>query len=92
MKYLIEKKKEFKQALKRCRKRGKNIDLLDNVIYELACGNKLDEKYNDHNLHGKYREYRECHIEPDWLLIYKIEKGKLILTLTNTGTHSDIFS
>ena len=91
MKYIIEKKKEFKQGLKRCRKRGKNIDLIDDIINELANGIRLDAKHNDHKLHGKYTGYRECHIEPDWLLIYKIENDKLILTLTNTGTHSDLF-
>ena len=91
MKYIIEKKKEFKQGLKRCRKRGLNIELLDNVIYQLANGQRLEAKYNDHKLHGNYKDYRECHIEPDWLLIYKIENNKLILTLTNTGTHSDLY-
>jgi len=91
MKYLIEKKKEFRKGLKRCRKRGKNIELLDNVIFQLANGLQLEPKYDDHKLHGKYSDHRECHIEPDWLLIYKIEDDKLILTLTNTGTHSDLF-
>jgi len=51
----------------------------------------LDPKYKDHKLHGKYNNCRECHIEPDWLLIYEIKNDKLILTLTNTGTHSDLF-
>ena len=52
---------------------------------------KLPEKYKDHNLSGNYNKYRECHIEPDWLLIYKIEYDTLILTLVRTGTHSDLF-
>jgi len=74
-------------------KRGKNVELLDTVIIKLANGQQLEPKYNDHKLNNskKYKNCRECHIEPDWLLIYKIEDDKLILTLTNTGTHSDLF-
>ena len=91
MKYIIEKRKEFKQGLKRCRKRGLNIELLDDIIFQLVNGMPLAPKHKDHKLHGKYNNCRECHIEPDWLLIYEIKNDKLILTLTNTGTHSDLF-
>ena len=91
MKYIVKKTKIYKKSHKLCQKRGLNMELLDNVVYQLANGYRLDAKYNDHKLHGKYKNYRECHIEPDWILIYKIEDDKLILTLTNTGSHSDLF-
>ena len=91
MKYKLIFKKKFKQGLKRCEKRGKNLQLIENVIKLLEYDEQLPAKYNDHKLHGKYNDCRECHIEPDWILIYKIEDDKLILTLTNTGSHSDLF-
>ncbi|MCL2039697.1 MAG: type II toxin-antitoxin system YafQ family toxin [Bacteroidetes bacterium] len=91
MKYKIEMKKNYKRNLKLMHRQGKNINLLNYVINELANGHRLDAKYNDHKLQGKYKDCRECHIEPDWLLIYKIEHNTLILTLTNTGTHSDLY-
>ncbi|MCL2039479.1 MAG: type II toxin-antitoxin system YafQ family toxin [Bacteroidetes bacterium] len=91
MKYSIIETNKFKNSLKRCAKRGYNKNLLKEVINMLAKGEQLPAKYNDHKLHGKYKNCRECHIEPDWLLVYKIEDDKLILTLTNTGTHSDLF-
>ena len=91
LKYEIKMKKKYKRNLKLLKKRGKDINLLTDVVFQLANGIQLEPKYNDHKLHGKYSDCRECHIEPDWLLIYKIEDNKLILTLTNTGTHSDLF-
>ncbi|MCL2039780.1 MAG: type II toxin-antitoxin system YafQ family toxin [Bacteroidetes bacterium] len=91
MKYRIERTKEFRKEYKLCKKRGKDVSKIKYVINQLANGNRLDAKYNDHKLQEKYKGYRECHIEPDWLLIYTIEDDKLILTLTNTGTHSDLF-
>ena len=65
--------------------------MLEEVIEILANGETLPEKYNDHNLTGDYSDCRECHITPDWLLIYKISNDELILYLTRTGTHSDLF-
>ena len=91
MKYKIKYEKKYKKSLRLMYKQGKNIDLIDDIVYKLANGQQLEPKYKDHKLHGKYKEYRECHIENDWLLIYKIEDDKLILTLTDTGTHSDLF-
>lgn len=73
------------------KKRGKDLAKLKYVVNELANQRTLDEKYRDHELTGNYRNFRECHIEPDWLLIYRIEKGELILALVRTGTHSDLF-
>ena len=81
-------KKDYKLAIKR----GLNIDLLANAIRLLATGQPLPEEYNDHNLSGDWKGYRECHIQPDWLLIYRIERGILVLSLQRTGTHSDLFN
>lgn len=81
----------FKKDFKRIIKRGYNIRLLEDVIEILASGQVLPEKYKDHNLTGNYYDCRECHITPDWLLIYKINNNELILYLTRTGTHSDLF-
>lgn len=73
------------------KKRGKDLEKLKYVVNELANQRTLDEKYRDYELTGNYRNFRECHIEPDWLLIYRIEKGELTLALVRTGTHSDLF-
>ena len=81
----------FRKDFKRILKRGYNIKLLEEVIEILAEGKKLPEKYRDHSLTGDYKDCRECHITPDWLLIYQISNGELILYLTRTGTHSDLF-
>ncbi|HCH28172.1 MAG TPA: type II toxin-antitoxin system mRNA interferase toxin, RelE/StbE family [Ruminococcaceae bacterium] len=81
----------FKKDFKRIVKRGYNIKLLEEVIEILASGQVLPEKYKDHSLIGDYSDCRECHIAPDWLLIYKINNNELILYLTRTGTHSDLF-
>ena len=81
----------FKKDFKRIVKRGYDIRLLEEVIEILANGNELPKKYKDHNLIGDYFDCRECHITPDWLLIYKIDGNELILYLTRTGTHSDLF-
>ena len=81
----------FKKDFKRIIKRGYNIRLLEDVIEILASGQVLPEKYKDHNLTGNYYDCRECHITRDWLLIYKINNNELILYLTRTGTHSDLF-
>lgn len=71
-------------------RQGKDLSLLDDVIKLLMTGQPLDPKYNDHQLIGNFRKFRECHIKPDWLLIYLIEKDVLILTLIDTGSHSEI--
>lgn len=73
------------------KKRGKDLEKLKYVVNELANQRTLDEKYRDYELTGNYRNFRKCHIEPDWLLIYRIEKGELTLALVRTGTHSDLF-
>jgi len=81
-------KKDYKLAIKR----GLNINLLDNAIRMLANNQSLPEDYHDHQLSGNWKGFRECHISPDWLLIYKIEKNILVLTLSRTGSHSDLFN
>ena len=81
----------FKKDFKRVLKRGYNIALLEEVIEMLAKNETLPPKYKDHSLQGDYADCRECHITPDWLLIYRIADGELILYLTRTGTHSDLF-
>lgn len=80
-------KKDYKLALKR----HLNIELLDNVIRVLSRGETLPEKNKDHALTGDWIGHRECHILPDWLLVYRIEDDILVLTLARTGTHSDLF-
>jgi len=81
----------FKKSYKLMKKRGLDISLLDEVIELLREGRKLDEKYKDHGLTGEFSGFRECHIKPDWLLIYLLEDNILTLTLVDTGSHSDIF-
>ncbi|NLC44076.1 MAG: type II toxin-antitoxin system YafQ family toxin [Clostridiales bacterium] len=89
--YNVKPTTRFAKDLKRIEKRGYRIDLLTSVIKKLAAGEVLDETYRDHPLTGKYSGCRECHITPDWLLIYEIADETLILYLTRTGTHSDLF-
>ena len=81
----------FKKDYKRIVKRGYDIALLENVIRMLADGETLPVKYRDHALTGNYSGFRECHITPDWLLIYEVRESELILVLSRTGTHSDLF-
>lgn len=90
-KYKIVQTTTFKKDLKTVMKRGYNLDLLGVVVDTLAEGIPLPEKYKDHNLIGNYKGCRECHITPDWLLIYEISDNELFLYLTRTGTHSDLF-
>jgi len=82
---------QFKKDLKLAKKRGCRIERLREVINTLVCEKKLDKKYHDHGLTGNYAGFRECHIEPDWLLVYRIEPDALELFLFRTGMHSDIF-
>ena len=82
---------QFKKDYKLVLKRGYNKDLLQAAIMILSSGEDLPPQYKDHALTGDYTGYRECHITPDWLLIYRIEQDLLILALTRTGTHSDLF-
>lgn len=87
----IEYSTQFKKDYKLAVKRGLDIRKLEKVITILAEEQRLDPSYHDHALIGNYVGYRECHIEPDWLLVYRIEKGKLTLLMHRTGTHSDLY-
>lgn len=91
MKYTVKPTAKFQRDLKRIQKRGYDISLLTNINKKLADGEQLPEKNRDHSLNGDFVNCRECHITPDWLLIYEIDNGELILYLTRTGTHSDLF-
>ena len=81
----------FRKALKRAAKRGLPMEQLERVVDVLSAGETLAPKYRDHALTGDYIGYRECHIQPDWLLIYRVDEEILTLVLAYTGTHSDLF-
>ena len=82
---------KFLKDLKLARSRGLNLSLLQEVVEKLARQEKLEDKYHDHALSGVYSDFRECHIKPDWLLIYSIDGDELELFLFRNGTHSDLF-
>ena len=79
---------QFKRDLRLAAKRGYDLDLLDEIVNKLASKEELPEKNRDHNLTGKYAGFRECHIQPDWLLVYRTDETALILFF-QTGTHAD---
>ena len=81
----------FRKDLKLTKKRGLDLNLLDEVVTTLATTQVLDEKYRDHPLSGDYAGFRECHIQSDWLLVYRIDYEEVFLMLSRTGTHSDLF-
>ena len=91
MKYEIKFTTQFKKDLKLAKKQMKDLDKLFEVVEVLANGGTLDAKYRDHDLSGNYTGTRECHIEPDWLLVYEIREKVLVLMLNRLGTHSDLF-
>ena len=88
--YTIKFTNKFKKSYKLMIKQGKDISLLDEVISVLSQGKLLADKYKDHALTGKFKSFRECHIKPDWLLIYMIDHNILILTLVDTGSHTNL--
>ena len=81
----------YKKVYKLMKKRGLDLSLLDEVVDLLRQGKQLEKRYHDHGLTGDLAGFRECHIKPDWLLIYLIENDILTLTLIDTGSHSDLF-
>ena len=81
----------FKRDLKVALKRGYRISLLEDVVNRLDMQEPLEERYRDHLLSGDYDGFRECHITPDWLLVYQVRENELVLFLSRTGTHSDLF-
>ena len=90
--YKIKYSKEFKKSLKKITKQGKNIDKLLNVVDMLSNKQQLDSKYKDHVLYNdkRFKGCRDCHIESDWMLIYKCLEDEIVLLLVNTGSHSEI--
>lgn len=91
MNYIVKPTSKFQRDLKRVFKRGYDITLLSKIVKKLSVGEKLPKKYKDYALVGEYKGCRECHITSDWLLVYEISGSDLILYLTRTGTHSDLF-
>ena len=92
MKYRVFKAKRFRKSLKKMLRRGKDINKINDVILKLANGETLDPMYKNHALSGDLEGLRDCHIENDWVLLYfYTTTGELVLTLSDTGTHADLF-
>lgn len=91
MKYEVRFTTQFKKDLKLANKQGKNTDKLFEIVERLANGESLEAKYRDHELSGSYQGCRECHVEPDWLLVYEIFNDVLVLLLNRVGSHSELF-
>ena len=91
-KYEIKNTTQFKKDYKLAKRRGLDINLLKGIITKLANGEVLAPKHKDHPRSGDWVGHRECHIQPDWLLVYRYDNDVLVLTLSRTGTHSDLFS
>lgn len=87
----LETTSQFRRDYKRVKKRGYDLSLLETVIDTLLAGRPLDEKHRDHALAGNFKQYRECHVQPDWLLMYRVDGERLVLVANRTGTHSDLF-
>ena len=92
MTYKIRYSTKFKKDLKIAKKRGLDLEEIKYAIDVLARGEELDARFHDHALHGDWEGFRECHIEPDWLLVYQLFDDEVILYLVRTGTHSDFFN
>jgi len=90
-KYITKPTTRFKKDVRRIKKQGLDIGELISVVKVLAGGKPLDEKYQDHSLSGEFKGCRECHIRPDWLLIYEYDHEIMYLYLTRIGSHSDLF-
>lgn len=90
-KYTIKATSQFKKDYKLAKKQNKDLGLLKDTIETLANGKSLPAKFKDHALTGNWAGHRECHLTPDWLLVYRIENDVLVLTLTRIGSHSDLF-
>ena len=91
MKYEVKFTSQFKKDIKLAKKQGKNIDKLFDVIEKLANGETLEAKFRDHDLTGNFRNCRECHVNPDWLLIYEVKNDVLVLLLYRVGSHAELF-
>lgn len=89
--YQIAESSRFKRDFKRVQKRGKSLSKLRRVVAMLQQGTPLPSRYRDHKLTGNYQDRRECHIEPDWLLIYKVYEEEKYIVFERTGSHADLF-
>ena len=89
-KYIVKFTTQFKKDYKLAMKRGLKMNFLEDIVEKLSMGEVLPDKNKDHALTGNWIGFRECHIQPDWLLVYRLENDVLVLTLTRTGTHSDL--
>lgn len=89
--YKVKYSSKFKKNYKLAKKRGMDVKLLEEIIDKLRRRIPLEKRYKDHELQGRYKGFRECHIQPDWLLVYYVEDDVLVLTLVDTGTHADLF-
>ena len=83
---------QFRRDYRRLKNRGCDMSLLEAVINTLLAGQPLPERCRDHGLSGNYRGFRECHVKPDWLLIYSVDRGRLVLTASRTGTHAELLN
>jgi mRNA interferase YafQ len=88
----IKRTTAFKQDLKRCKKQGKNLEVFEQIGVLLQSGKSLPEKNRDHALSGNWRGFRECHLAPDWLLMYRIVEEEGVLEFARMGSHSELFS
>ena len=88
--YSIEYSNKYKKSYHQAKKRGLDTGLLDDVVKQLAEGKTLDPKHKDHKLTGNYKDFRECHIQFDWVLVYRIVRKRCYLYLLDTGTHQDV--
>ena len=89
--YSIEYSNKYHKSYKLAQRRGLDVGLLNDVVRQLAEGKTLDVKYKDHKLSGDYKNFRECHIQFDWVLVYRIIRNKCVLYLLDTGSHEDVF-
>ena len=90
MKYTVHETKQFRKDRRRCIRQGLPQEELDAVVLTLAAGEALPPEYEDHPLHGNLEGYRDCHIRPDWVLLYRIQDATLVLVLQRTGTHAEV--
>ena len=91
MRYAVSIAGQFRKNIRKMQKRGFNLSLLGAIVEKIANREKLEPKYRDHELSGIYKGFRECHIKPDWLLLYLVDDEEQVITLVSTGTHSDLF-
>ena len=89
--YEIKYTSKFKKDYKRVKRQGRDLSKLENALMALQRGDALSERMRDHELGWNYKGHRECHLEPDWLLIYRVDGNELTLTATRTGSHSELF-